>query len=93
MSNDNMSSPTRVAQKVNAEKQSRHERDLEQSRRNGFREGLKKGHQDIVEWLQNAYLGPNSPNRGTPEAAAILKLARDASLHFQEQERNARGRR
>lgn len=59
-------------------------RDIVRVREEGFQEGLAKGRQEILDWLQAAYLGPKAPDRDTPEAAAILSLARDASLHFRQ---------
>lgn len=52
-------------------------------RKEGFDEGLAKGRQEIIDWLEAAYLGaPDRPDRDTPEAKAILKLAEDAAKHF-----------
>ena len=58
-------------------------RELKKARDEGFNEGLQKGRQEILDWLQKAYLeDPGRPDRGTPKAEAILELARDASAHF-----------
>lgn len=51
-------------------------------REEGFNEGLEKGRQEIIDWLQNAYLKDPAPPRGSVEANAILKLARAAADHF-----------
>ena len=52
-------------------------------RQEGVEEGLKQGRQEIVDWLQNAYINdPGRPDRGTPKGEAILELARDAHAHF-----------
>lgn len=56
--------------------------DLKRVRDEGFDEGLKKGRQEIVDYLQIAYLADDAPARGTPEAEAILTIAREASKHF-----------
>lgn len=61
---------------------------LEDAYNDGFDQGLKKGHRDIVDWLMDQYLGSDArPDRGTPEAEAILKLARRAMQHINEKER------
>ena len=60
-----------------------YQRDLDMARREGFEEGLAKGRQEILDWLEHAYIkDPNRPDRGTPKAEAILELAKDAALHF-----------
>jgi hypothetical protein len=59
-------------------------RDLKKVRDEGFEEGLQKGRQEILDFLEHAYLeAPDRPARSTPEAQAILQVARDASQHFQ----------
>lgn len=58
--------------------------DLRRVRQEGFQEGVEKGRQEIVDWLQIAYLADDAPERGTPEAEAILTVARDASKHFRD---------
>lgn len=56
---------------------------VEQARKEGFEDGLEKGRQEILDWLEHAYIkSPDRPDRGTPEAQAILTLARDAAAHF-----------
>jgi len=52
-------------------------------RQEGFDEGLAKGRQEILDWLEYAYLkDPGRPDRGTPKAEAILELAQAAQQHF-----------
>jgi hypothetical protein len=59
-------------------------KELKRARDEGFEEGLTKGRQEILDWLQRAYLDdPGRPDRGTPKAEAILEMASAASLHFQ----------
>jgi hypothetical protein len=58
-------------------------RQLQKMREEGFQEGLAKGRQEILDWLENAYIkDPGRPDRGTPRAEAILEMARDAAAHF-----------
>lgn len=68
---------------------------LRRMREEGFNEGLEKGRQEILDWLENAYLNPSiRPARTTPEAEAIMTLARDAHAHFTAKmtARNKKGR-
>jgi hypothetical protein len=68
-------------------------RELEKIRKEAHEEGLQKGRQEILDWLENAYLNdPGRPDRGTPKAEAILELARAASIHFNKRVKN-RGKR
>ena len=68
-------------------------KELKRAHDDGFNEGLAKGRQEILDWLQYAYLDdPGRPDRGTPKAEAILQLAQEASLHFQKK-LGKRGRR
>lgn len=55
---------------------------LEDSRRMGHEEGLQKGRQEILDWLENAYMRDPRPDRGTPLAEAILQMATAAREHF-----------
>ena len=78
MSND-IPSPSQLVPKRNAQ----HERDLARARQEGYNEGLTKGREEIVDWLQNCYINdPGRPDRDSEKGKAILELARDASLHF-----------
>ena len=57
--------------------------DVADARAEGHAEGLQKGRQEILDWLQNAYLNdPGRPDRGTPKAEAILEISRAAADHF-----------
>jgi hypothetical protein len=59
-------------------------RELKRARKEGYDEGLAKGRQEILDWLEHAYIdAPDRPDRGTPKAEAILELATAAQLHFQ----------
>lgn len=81
MSNDKVS-PAAVKRVLEDTKGDRYRRDVEVARKEGFREGLAKGHKDILDWLQASYTGPNAPDRGSAEGEAILKMAKDAAMHF-----------
>ena len=91
MPNDKVS-PSRVKKSIDSNKEDRYRQDLVRIREEGFREGLKKGHADVFEWLQNAYLS-DSVERNTPEADAILKIAREAGAHFNPEVTSKRTRR
>ena len=66
-------------------------RELKRARDEGFDEGLAKGRQEILDWLEAAYLGPKAPDRDSPEGQAILQLAKDASQHFNSETKSKRG--
>lgn len=68
-------------------------RELKRARDEGFDEGLAKGRQEILDWLEAAYLGPDGPDRSSPKGEAILQLARDASQHFNAKTKSKRGAR
>jgi hypothetical protein len=56
---------------------------LDHLRYEGYREGLDRGRQDMIDWLQHAYLDdPGRPDRGTPKADAILEVARAGMSHI-----------
>lgn len=68
-------------------RQTQHEKGYEagfnDGRLDGLEEGVDRGRQEILDWLQWAYLDdPGRPDRGTPKAEAILELARDAQKHI-----------
>jgi hypothetical protein len=52
-----------------------------------YKQGLAEGkiqgrtacRHEVIEWLQSKYMGSGRPERGTPEATAILKLTRELS--------------
>lgn len=79
MSNDNASPATLDSPLV---KKNKYQRDIEQARLEGERDGRKQGHTDLIDWLQERYMAADAPARGSVEANAILKLAREASEHF-----------
>lgn len=57
--------------------------DIDLARKEGFLEGQKKGRQEILDWLETAYLTDmGRPDRGSPKAEAILTLAQEASVYF-----------
>jgi hypothetical protein len=76
MPNDKSGSKPRVTEAA-------YRRDITNARKEGFDEGLQKGRQEILDWLENAYLrDPGRPDRGTPKAEAIIELAQAAGMHF-----------
>lgn len=42
-------------------------------------EGRREGRQEVLDFLQQQYLSEDAPDRGTPEAEAILAVARAAA--------------
>lgn len=60
-----------------------YQRDIDMARQEGHKEGLNQGRQEILDWLEHAYMDPATrPDRGSPEGEAILKVAQDAANHF-----------
>jgi hypothetical protein len=56
---------------------------IEYAEKMGREEGLQQGRQEILDWLERAYINdPGRPDRGSPKAEAMLELARDAADHF-----------
>jgi len=92
---DDIASPSSVASTVNDPKAKKNRQDLElkKSRDEGFRDGVRTGHQDLIDWLQDRYMGSEGPERGTPQATALLTLARDASNHFKALDDRAKNKR
>lgn len=69
-------------------------RELAHAEKIGFERGLEKGRQEILDWLEHAYINdPGRPDRGTPKAEAILELAKAASQHFMSKTNGKRGTR
>lgn len=61
----------------------KYRKDIEQVRKEGFDEGLAQGRQEILDYLERAYLeDPGRPARGTPKAEAMLEIAHEAAAHF-----------
>jgi hypothetical protein len=49
----------------------------------GHQEGYEKGLQEILDWLEAAYITDSGrPDRGTDRAKAILEIARSAGRHI-----------
>jgi hypothetical protein len=49
----------------------------------GFNEGLQKGLQASIDFLQDAYENdPGRPDRGSPKAEAILEMTRALGIHL-----------
>lgn len=47
------------------------------------REEVKKEVQkEVMDWLEKRYMGPGRPDRGTPEAKAILTVVNDLGKYF-----------
>jgi len=63
-------------------KKGKYQRDIETARAEGEHEGIKKGHTDCLDFLQNEYLKDGAPERNTPEAKAILILAHNLAAHL-----------
>lgn len=55
---------------------------LEDARKGGVEEGRNEGRREILDWLENKYMGPDRPDRGSPEAKAILQLTNDAAKYI-----------
>lgn len=69
-------------------------REIKRARDEGFDEGLAKGRQEILDWLEHAYMrAPERPDRNTPKAEAILEMASAASQHFQSKQKSKKGAR
>lgn len=59
------------------------ERLREEGRQIGLKEGRVEGYQAILQWLEVEYLKkPNRPMNKSPEAEAILAVARAAGKHL-----------
>lgn len=86
MADDNKSSPTpammRRRKGKNDDEALMYQSGWDDGHRAGFAEGRSKGRQEIVDWLEEKYTGKGRPDRGTPEARAILELAREAALYM-----------
>lgn len=53
--------------------------------KNGASHGFDEFQQGALSWLQAKYLtDPDRPDRGTPEAEAILTLTREFKIHLDE---------
>jgi len=50
----------------------------------GVEEGFNRGRKLSLDYLQEKYLGEDAPDRGTPEANAILTLARELTQHVKD---------
>lgn len=48
----------------------------------GVEEGKRLGRREMLDWLEDKYMGPDRPNRGTAEAGAILELTSEAAKFF-----------
>lgn len=55
----------------------------------GLRDGELMGYGKILSLLESKYLADDAPRRGTPEAIAILELAKELGNHLREQIENA----
>lgn len=59
------------------------ERLREEGRQIGLSEGRIEGYQAVLQWLEVQYLkAPNRPDRDSPQAEAVLELARSAGKHL-----------
>lgn len=50
----------------------------------GVRDGVRMSHGEILSMLEQKYIGPDAPARGTPKAQAILDLAHEIGNHLRE---------
>ncbi len=86
--------PKTVPPRVSRE---RYHRDISTARKEGELEGLEKGRKEILDWLEKEYTKPGAPDRGSPEALAILKVTTAAAKYFrrrvEQDQRNQRFRR
>lgn len=48
----------------------------------GVEEGFNRGRKLSLDFLQEKYLADDAPDRGTPEANAILTLVRELTQHL-----------
>lgn len=56
---------------------------LAQAEEVGHQKGLEQGRQEILHWLEDAYINDvGRPDRGTAKAEAILEIARNAAKHI-----------
>jgi hypothetical protein len=63
--------------------------DFEKGRKLGQSEGLIAARKEALDFLQHKYIdAPDRPDRGTPEADAILSLAGQLSDHLKERSGN-----
>lgn len=62
-----------------------HAKTLDRVRADGKLEGRSEVRNEVFGYLQKMYTGKDAPERGTPEAEAILKVTRDLSIHFKQQ--------
>lgn len=45
-------------------------------------EAKKAAQKEIIDWLEDRYMGEGRPDRDTPEAKAILTVVTDLGKHF-----------
>lgn len=55
-------------------------------REEGRQEGIREGRGQILEFLQHQYMDPGRPDRGSPEAQAILEVTRNIMRNFKNRE-------
>ena len=49
----------------------------------GHEAGLDQGRQEILKWIEDCYINDaGRPDRGTPEAEALLEVAKNAAKHI-----------
>jgi len=49
-------------------------------------EARKAVRQEVIDYLENEYMGPGRPDRGTPKAQAILELVADLSQFLKDKQ-------
>lgn len=66
----------------------KYHRDITRARAEGVVEGRTLARKEVIDFLQEKYLGDNSPRRKSPEANAILTLTREVVQFMQERMRS-----
>lgn len=72
-----MATPTPASILKNARQDAGYKRDIERARAEGRMEGRSEARKEILDWLQKEYMQPGAPERGSVEAKALLKVAKD----------------
>lgn len=68
--------------KVRSEaEKSKYEADMLAAREEGRKEGYSQARIELLSWLENEYVS-SQIDRRSPEAKALLKLARDVQINF-----------
>jgi len=57
-------------------------RGLQEGLSGGRKAGREEMRKEVIDYLQEKYMGEGRPDRDSPEARAILELTRDLMEHF-----------